>query len=793
MASGAGAALRVWCVSELRRRWASLVVLGLLAGVASGLAIAAFDGGARSGTAYTRMRSGRAAADAVFYPSQALVSDADVTKLGTLDEVVGWAGFSLSNSSIDELEPGATPFILVGDGWFDTIERAVVVDGRLPDPNADDEAVINEAAAREGVGVGSQFTWRNLSAEQGRALPYDVPPDFDWKTAEGPVTTIHVVGVLRTPVEFVASFASGPQLMVGPGWAKKHFDDAAIYFTNALVRLKNGSADVPVLQQHVAELYGRDDLPVKDLGTDIKRVQRSVEVERTALILFGAAVLAAAVVLVGQGLVRSVRAGGSATPVLRAMGLGRPAVYAGLLAPHLVSIVVASAVALITATIASARFPIGLARRVDPDVGVHVPASVVLAALFATALVLLVATMIVVALTTRAFERPRVFRRHVVISAATRAGLPIPPAVGTSLALEQAPSQRASVRPALLAAIVGVVAVVGSTTLVVGIDDALREPARVGAVWDLEATPTTEEDTNTLLALAPTDDIAGVTAVSRFPSVVSGIDAPLYALLDGSGQPVRFVMLRGRAPKADGEVALGARTASVLDAGIGDTVKIGLDQRPLRVVGVCLLMQTPHSSFDEGAWVTPAVIDAESGTTFMFRDGAALIRLQRGADRDSVMSSLNEKYPTSTPSAVPDVENLGTVRRLPLYLAAFLVMLAIGAVAHALITGARHRAHELAVLRALGITPRQAAACVSWQATVIGVIALAIGIPAGVILGRSVWRLTADSLSFVYIGPIAPGALLLTIPGALFVCWLLAVWPARAAGRRPAAEVLRSE
>jgi hypothetical protein len=82
---------------------------------------------------------------------------------------------------------------------------------------------------------------------------------------------------------------------------------------------------------------------------------------------------------------------------------------------------------------------------------------------------------------------------------------------------------------------------------------------------------------------------------------------------------------------------------------------------------------------------------------------------------------------------------------------------------------------------------------VSWQATVIGVIALAIGIPAGVILGRRVWRLTADSLSFVYIGPTAPGALLLTIPGALFVCWLLAVWPARAAGRRPAAEVLRSE
>ena len=133
------------------------------------------------------------------------------------------------------------------------------------------------------------------------------------------------------------------------------------------------------------------------------------------------------------------------------------------------------------------------------------------------------------------------------------------------------------------------------------------------------------------------------------------------------------------------------------------------------------------------------------------------------------------------------------MRRLPLSLAAFLVLLAVGAVGHALLTGARHRAHDLAVLRALGITPRQAAACVSWQATIIGIIALAIGVPAGVIIGRAVWRLTADSLSFVYVGPLALLALLLVVPGTLLVCWLLAIWPARAAGRRPAAEVLRAE
>src|SRR5204863_9082785 len=126
------------------------------------------------------------------------------------------------------------------------------------------------------------------------------------------------------------------------------------------------------------------------------------------------------------------------------------------------------------------------------------------------------------------------------------------------------------------------------------------------------------------------------------------------------------------------------------------------------------------------------------------------------------------------PATVPDVENLANVRRLPLSLAAFLVLLAVGAVGHVLMTGARHRAHDLAVLRALGITPRQAAACASWQATVIAVIAIAIGVPAGLIIARAVWRQTPDSLSFVHVGPVASLVLWLVVPGTLLGCTLLA-------------------
>ena len=745
--------MRLWAVSELRRRWASLVMLGLLAGVASGLAIAAFDGASRSSTAYTRMRDRLAGADAIFYPSQARVGDADVSKLGSLEEVTAWAGFALNDSHIDELGDEGSPMIAVGDSWFDTVEGAKVLAGRLPDPKADDEAVINGPAADEGVGVrvGTVLTWRNLSLDQSALYADGVPADFDWTTAKGPVTKLRIVGVVRQPMESVASFASTPLLLAGPGWAAAHLDETSVYFTNAMVRLRNGAADVPKFQADVAALYGRDDLPVKDLSTDIKRVQRSVDLEQTALLLFGAAVVAAAVVLVGQGLLRSVRAGATASPVLRAMGLSRSALYMGLMAPHALSLVVAVAVAAVTEVVLSARFPIGLARRLDPSLGVHVEFAPFVIALVITAAVFVIGTLLIAIITTRGLTRQRSLHRNQIVGAATRIGLPVPPAVGTSLALEQAPAQSGSVRPALLAAVIGVVAVVGATTLVGGIDDAVHKPDRVGTVWDLEGDPESAEQLATFMA--PSQDVDGASLVSRWPSLVGGADAPLYAILQSNGAPVRYVNLHGRAPAGDDEVALGPQTASLIHAHIGDRVAIGPDRRQLRVVGISLFQQTPHSSFDEGAWVTPRTMDEVSGTPVDQRQGIVLIRLHKGADRDAVMAAMGGPFYVLPPAQAPDVSNLANVRRLPLSLAAFLVLLAIGAVGHALLTGARHRAHDLAVLRALGITPRQAAACVSWQATVIGIIALAIGVPAGLVIGRGVWRLTADSLSFVYVGP----------------------------------------
>ena len=97
------------------------------------------------------------------------------------------------------------------------------------------------------------------------------------------------------------------------------------------------------------------------------------------------------------------------------------------------------------------------------------------------------------------------------------------------------------------------------------------------------------------------------------------------------------------------------------------------------------------------------------------------------------------------------------------------------------------------MLRSLGFTRRQSRLAIAWQATLIAVAGIVLGVPLGIVAGRLVWRSLADSFPVVYVPPIAIAAILLVVPAALAVANLLAALPARAAARIRPAEALRVE
>jgi hypothetical protein len=295
-----------------------------------------------------------------------------------------------------------------------------------------------------------------------------------------------------------------------------------------------------------------------------------------------------------------------------------------------------------------------------------------------------------------------------------------------------------------------------------------------------------------LPAVASDPDVVAANDTPMDVAQVNDVAASLFAI-DPVGRPIDLVVTRGRAPAGAGEVALAPTTAKAAGLHVGDTAAFTgtLGTRELTVTGLAFVPAGPHNDYDSGGWLTAdGYDDLFDGHKFHF----LLIDVRDGADLTAVGERLAGMGLSLDPPQVPtQVAELRQLRGMPVFLAAFLVVLALGAVGHALATAVRRRGHDLAVLRAVGMSRRQSRAIVTTQATILGLVGLAAGIPLGVALGRTVWRYVAGRTPLLYLAPGELLVMVLLVPLVLVAVNLLAISPSRRAARLQLAQVLRSE
>jgi len=809
----------MWARTELRRRWLALLVLGVLAGVSAGLATATITGARRTDTAWDRLRDQTHASDAIVFASQAGIFEDDdlhYDRLAALPYVEGVGAFGLwyGESDFGQISGFMTTY---GD-WLDGLDSHRIVEGRPPAPDAPDEIVISKPSdfgplADTGLELGDTVEVHLLTQQQLLT--------GDMAEPQGPEVALKIVGVIDGPFNLAAIPSTG-DIFVGPAFAERHGPGIAV-FSNLMVRLDDPERDVPRLEAEVARLYPGRGVPVYDLATAGKRVTNGTGLERNGLLLFGAAVGLAGLVVLGQALSRSVQSGSGDVPTLVALGFSRQQAAWALALPHLLSVAVAVVVTVVTAVVLSPRYPIGLGRRVEPDVGLHLDLPV-LAGGVALVVLALAAGVAVTAWRAAAPAREPLWatRRSAVVSALLRLGAPPPMSIGAGLALEPGRGQRAlPTRPALVGACAGALGVIGAMTLAAGIGDATSHPERFGSVWDVEVGYQDSPDEAyraTTERMAHDPEVTDVARVARLTLPVGDVVLPFYGIEDVSGS-TSFVVLDGRAPERPGEVVLGPDSASTFDVGVDDQIEIGAGGR-FTVVGIGLLPTTAHSSFDQGGWLLPDDMVAATPDSMLppptdddptdltelsdvelrqelFATAMVVGRLADGVDVTAAVHRIQDDAGDTvmvTPASEPaDQQNLRNVRALPLLFAVFLVALAIGALAHVSSSVLRRRRGELAVLRSLGLTPRQVRACLAWQATTLAVIGVAVGVPLGIAVGRTAWRLVTDATPMVYAEPVAMLALVLIVPLALVIANLLAAVPGHRAAHLHPAEVLRTE
>jgi FtsX-like permease family len=802
----------VWAQLEWRRHWRSLTVLALLIALATATVLTAWAGARRGQTSIDRLLAPTRPATVMVLPNQ---PGFDWSKIAALPEVRALATFAVAGVWVAGGPPVAeqtNSFPFTNTQIMNTIERPVVLAGRRLNPARAGEVVVTPAfVAHYGRGVGDTLTLELASPGQA-AQGYD---GSSGGQPAGPRVRVRIVGVVRS-----AWFSDDPsapgQVIPSPALFARYRPDFMgphdNTFINALVRLRGGAAAIPAFRAGLARVTGRTDIDVLDINdSQIRPIRHLISYEAACLAAFGLAALVAALFLVGQSIARYVTSTMSELRVLQATGMTPwQAVAAASAAPFAAAVAGASA-GVGGAVLASRWMPIGAASLAEPHPGIQAD-WLVLGPGWAIAPLLVLAGAAAVAGAALAASRAQSLpHRSAVAAALARAGLGVPAVIGTRFALEPGRGQAAvPVRPALAGTVAGVLGVLATFTFAAGVSDAAANPARFGQTAQLESFlgfngQDFGPSGRVLPAVAADRDVAGLDDARQAVAQSGAVSMSTfsYAPVDGKRLPV--VLTSGRMPAGPGQIALAPTTARELHARVGSVLPVTgtSGTRPTRVTGIAFVPEGPHNSYDEGAWVTPAgYTRLFRGAHYAFKFDFALLFVRPGANVAAVAHRVNaiaRRIPggaalSFSPLGPPqETQALNDISALPFALGAFLALLAAGAVGNALIAAVRRRGHELAVLRAMGLTRRQARLILVSQATVLAVTGLAFGIPLGLAAGSAVWRVVAYDAPLAYHAPQALWALVLIAPLTLLAANLLAAWPGQRAARLRSAQILRTE
>ena len=283
------------------------------------------------------------------------------------------------------------------------------------------------------------------------------------------------------------------------------------------------------------------------------------------------------------------------------------------------------------------------------------------------------------------------------------------------------PGSAIPVLPVIAGAVAGVLGLLAAFTFSAGISDASTHPERFGATWQLSAFyglngrdfgPAAQVSR----AVAAQPEVTGFLDVRVGGGKANGLTVESYDYDPVDGKTMPVVLTSGAMPASPSQVVLAPTTAASLHARLGSvfTFTGGPAPRAMTVTGIGFVPTGPHNGDDEGAWMTPAGWDRVfSGAHYGFKFHTALVALRPGIDPETAAQALSatagsvpggRAFPFGPAQSPGTQQGLTDLQQLPNSLGWFLALLAVVAVGYALVTTVRRRSHELAVLRALGLT-----------------------------------------------------------------------------------------
>jgi hypothetical protein len=359
-----------------------------------------------------------------------------------------------------------------------------------------------------------------------------------------------------------------------------------------------------------------------------------------------------------------------------------------------------------------------------------------------------------------------------------------------------------------------VLAVAAAFTFGANLLHLVHSPRLYGQSWDvaidLQFQAMTPQQTQQLAGRA-----AGVSSwsVGNHGTVgINGQIVPAIGVAPGRGPLVSPTLLSGHPPRTDHQIVLGTSVLRRIGRTVGQLVTVTASghRQQDRIVGQAVFPNFGQGSFTPtdlglGAETTAAVLQPQAfspggGPHYDF----VLLRFAPGPHRATSIASFTKSMAgfcgtvQQSTCLVTDqrpngITNYLAIDGTPEVLAVLLAVLGLAVLGQLIVISGRRRRRDFAIMKALGLLRRQVRWITAWQITTLTMLALLIGLPAGVALGRWAWALFATGLGIAG-GTVTPVPIvLLMVPAAVLAANAVAFWPARRTARLSPAEVLHAE
>jgi hypothetical protein len=836
--------------STLRRRLPGYLSIVLLVGLVGGLAMASLAGARRTQSSYPTFLASTNPSDltvsAASLNSDAADGSSAFTKQVSQLPGVKRVGDLIAPTVIPLTKKGAARLELANvlqvygslDGELSRQDRLTIIKGHLANPSRVDEVEMTaNAASLLHLRVGQKILLGAFTTEQAGYPGFGTAKVKPRLRFEATLTGIVVFNgqVVQDDVDRSYGF-----MVVTPALIRQIAAISPTSTTPVLynLQLDHGNRDAAKVEtEFINATPPQFSYVIHVTARTTAQVELSIKPESVALGAFGVIAALVALILGLQAISRQLRNSDEDRRVLWALGASPATIAGDGLIGALSAVVFGALLAVAVAVLLSPLAPLGPVRDVYPHPGFAFDWTILGAGLSVLILALGTAT---IAISIRLSKQRTRGRRRASqrVSTITRGaeslGLPVAALVGVRFALEPGQGRtEVPVRSTLMGTILAVTLLVSTLTFSSGLSTLVSHPSLYGWNWSYMLLPSGDVPPHALNLLSHDPDVAAWSGYDGYASVqMEGQNVPI--LIGHPHAKVAPPILSGHGLDANNQIVLGSATLAQLHKKVGDTITVSygspkdapiyIPPTPLLIVGTATFPAVGTSSFiadhpsmGTGALVPVGVEPPAFHQATLAKDpnlnGPELVfvRLRAGvsvaqghANALHIVAAADQTF-AADPNGQGNVVSVRGVQRpaqivnyrsigsIPVFLAAALALGAIVALALTLVASVRRRRRDLALLKALGFTPRQLARVVAWQATVTALAGVIVGVPLGILIGRQLWTLFARNINAVPDSTVPTVSVILVVLGSFIFANLVATIPGKIAARTSTALALRAE